>query len=215
MAVAIEADRLGPARRGRRVLAVLVGAGVLVALGVVVALPLVRPAPADAGVVRPVALAQPAPTPAPTAQPAQAGLPFTVYTARDPFEQLVELPDAGTGGVGTDAGTAAGTTASPGGGTTVITPTEAATGPGTATTTPSPGSTAAGSGGTRIELVDVFTGSAGDTQAVVTVNGTGYTVAVGQTFADAITMASAEGACAVFTVDGGPVALCEGDTVRK
>jgi len=172
----------------------------------------------------------PAAAPGPTAQPVQDSDAFPVYSARDPFDQLVADtggadagsapaediapadPSGGTGETGVGDGTATGGTSTGG------TATGDGTDPGTApspSSSPGPGSTATGEGGRRIELVDVYTAPAGGLAAVVTVNGSGYTPVVGDTFAGDIVLVSAEDRCVALSVDGAAVGLCEGDAVRK
>ncbi len=184
------------------------------------------PAPAAAG---------PTAAEGPTAQPVQDGDAFPVYSARDPFDQLVVDTGAGdgatapaegvppadpAGGTGsTDtSGTSAGGTAIDGTSTDGTSTGGTSTDPGTApspSSSPAPRSTATGTGGRRIELVDVYTAPAGGLAAVVIVNGSGYTPAVGDTFAGDIVLVSAEDRCVALRVDGAAVGLCEGDAVRK
>lgn len=193
--------------------------------------------PPTGGVRAPLAQA-PNPTPGPTPTPPPPET-FEVFTARDPFQQLVQPPE--------DAGTAQGASPAPSqGGTTGDTsgtggtgggaspsPTSGPTGsesPSPSTTpqplptaspspSPSPGSSggAGGStqvGATRVELIDVFE-SGGAPTVSVAVNGTGYTVGEGAEFGDRFRLLDVSGTCATFLFGDSRFTLCEGQSIRK
>lgn len=82
----------------------------------------------------------PSPGPTPTAPPVET---FEVFTARDPFQQLVEAPaEDAAGGAQPSPGASPGTTVTTPGGTTVTTPGGTTiTTPGGTTVTTSPGAT--------------------------------------------------------------------------
>lgn len=218
-----------------RPLAALLGAIAALILAGVVGTTRSAPDVGHTTLVRPpAAVVQATPSPVPAAQPVQDTDAFPVYTARDPFEQLVAADTGGDGTTPADgtapadpAGTdstgsdPAGTDAS---GTGTIPDIGGTAGSGPADTTqvppgpapsPSPGATASGQGGRAIELVDVYTAPDGEPAAIITVNGNGYTPSVGDAFAGEMMLVSVDGQCVALRVDGGAVGLCEGDVVRK
>lgn len=102
--------------------------------------------------------------------------------------------------------------------TTVTTVTTAA--PTTTTTTPGAGTataTISGSGTTaqrEVVLEDVFSKS-GKRYVKVSVDGTSYTAAEGDTFADDFTVLDVGSACATFESPSGRFTLCESEAVLK
>lgn len=148
----------------------------------------VDPAVAAAGVTP-----TPEPTEEPTTEPVEES--FEVFSARDPFEQLVEadVAAAPANGEPTVAGGPAATSTDP-----VTDPSEAA----------------AQVNGTTVELVDVYDDAGTDT-VQVTVNGTGYEVTAGDTFADRLEVLEINGQCATFQFDDKRFVLCKGEHIRK
>jgi hypothetical protein len=167
---------------------------------------------------------------------------FEVFTARDPFQQLVEGTPVSTA-PGTTPGTTTPGTTTPGtttpgtttpGTTTPGTTTPGTTTPGTTTpgtTTPgttTPGTTTPGTtdgtttapsgtrvGTTVIRVVEVSTGDDGVVRASVTVNGEGYTVAVGETFARSFKVLDITGDCTTLLFGDSRFTLCAGEEIRK
>ena len=127
----------------------------------------------------------PEPTVAPTTEPEPVTESFEVFTARDPFEQLVD-----------DDASAAAPTTDP-----VTDPSEAA-----APTTQVDGTT--------IELVDVYE-DAGVERVQVTVNGSGYEAAEGELIAERVEVLEIDGQCGTFEYDHNRFVLCEGEHIRK
>ncbi len=149
----------------------------------------------------------------------EAPLPetFEVFTARDPFQQLVE-PDSGTGeATQTQSEAASSETA-----TATPTSTAAAT-PTTTTTTTTTDATqesktglpATRVGETIIRIVDVTPGTDGVERANVTVNGAGYTVAEGETFATSFKVLDITDQCATLLYGDSRFSLCAGEEIRK
>lgn len=183
------------------VLGAVVGVAALALLYLFVVQPLLGDAQ-DVAATTPVPVAtdpSPAPGASPTPEVAEDDEPvsetFEVFTARDPFQQLVVHRDpAQTGG---------------GGGTPSPTPT------GTATPTETPTTPAdAVVGATTIRLVDVFT-DGGVEKILVTVNGTGYEVAEGETFAQRFRVLDITGDCATLLFGDSRFTLCKGEQIRK
>jgi hypothetical protein len=159
---------------------------------------------------------------------------FEVFSARDPFQQLVEVTrtEAGegsaTGGTTTTPGTTPGTTTPDT--TTPGTTTPGTTTPGTTTPgTTTPGTTTPGSGGTDgttapsgtrvgttvIRIVEVSTGDDGVVRVSVTINGEGYTVARGETFARSFRVLDITGECTTLLFGDSRFTLCAGEEIRK
>lgn len=192
-----------------------VSRGVLVTLGVVLGLAVlvlgylyvVQPLIGETGEVAAPSVTSATPTPVPTpgatpapttedgaeaeAEPEPVPETFEVFTARDPFQQLVVVQASG-GGAGQ---------ASP-----APSPTDGAS-PG-----PPPSATV---GATTVRLVDVFTDAAGTEKILVTVNGTGYEVAEGETFAQRFRVLDIAGDCATLLFGDSRFTLCKGEEIRK
>lgn len=125
---------------------------------------------------------------------------FEVFSARDPFQQLVVAPSeqgAGTGEqtTNTDGGTDSGseTGATPpdsSGGTTSV-------------------------DGTIFEVTDVYVGDDGEPVALVTVNGKGYEVREGDVFAEHFEVLDLDESCGTFRYGDERFTLCEGEQIRK
>lgn len=128
-----------------------------------------------------------------------------VFSARDPFQQLVSAEVEGSAD-------------------------ESDTSDGAATATPASNTDAAGEpaeggeakpdadaqvGSTAVRLVDVFTGDDGDARVLVTVNGTGYEVGQGQDFAERLRLLDVKDRCATFLFGDNRFVLCEGEQIRK
>jgi len=128
------------------------------------------------------------PTPTPTAVSTLPVVPV-VIEGKDPFEPLVSAASA-PGPSGGPA-PAPGPSGGPSGG----------------------GSNPSGSS-RRVTLVDVFTRS-GERMATVTVDGTEYTVHVGDTFADNYRLLSLTSSCGNFVFGDERFTLCIGQEVRK
>lgn len=126
---------------------------------------------------------------------------FEVFSARDPFQQLasaeVEAPDVET--------------ADEGG----VTPVATTDGEATGTDADAEPRTTAEVGGTVVRLSDVVTDEAGQPRAVVAVNGTGYEVAEGQTFAERLKLLDITDECATFLFGDNRFVLCKGEQIRK
>jgi hypothetical protein len=128
---------------------------------------------------------------------------FELFASKDPFEPLVD-PTAATG-AGTTTG--ATTTTGGGGGTTV----------GTGGTQGGTGGTSGGGetvGGHSVRLVDVFLDN-GAPRAQVEVDGTVYTAAEGEVFAENFELVSASGECATMLFGDDQFTLCEGEEILK
>jgi hypothetical protein len=180
-------------------LGVALGVGVLALLYLYVVQPLLGDAEEVAQTIPSPAATDPSPEPGESPEPEAlddepVSETFEVFTARDPFQQLVVVPASQTG-TGSPSPSPTGT-ASP-------TPT------GTPTTPPD-----AVVGGTTIRLVDVFT-DGGVEKILVTVNGTGYEVAQGETFADRFRVLDITGQCATLLFGDSRFTLCEGEQIRK
>lgn len=197
-----------------------VNKGLLIVLGVVLVAALVfffvvspllagnEDGAADAAAAAaPATEATPAPEPAAeptseaTTEPEPVAETFEVFSARDPFDQLVDdkaaTPAEGvTPAVDGDPAAAPTDPAAP-----VTDPTEVAA-PSTQV------------GGTTIELVDVYTDD-GVERVQVTVNGSGYEVAEGEVFAERLQVLDIDGQCATFLFGDSRFVLCEGEHIRK
>jgi cytoskeletal protein RodZ len=133
---------------------------------------------------------------------------FELFASKDPFEPLIDSTPAATGA------TAPATTAPP----ATITP--GTTDPGTTDPgTTDPGTTDPGAGGQAVgghtvRLVDVFSQN-GSPRAQVSVDGSVYTVAEGETFADSFQLTSVSGTCATMLFGDDQFTLCEGEEILK
>jgi hypothetical protein len=157
---------------------------------------------------------------------------FEVFTARDPFMQLVVAPVTADPADPTDPTTPPGTT--PPGTTPPGTTPPGTTPPGT--TPPPPGTTPPGTtppgttppgtqpspappgttvGVTTVRLVDVSTGPDGQPQISVTVNGQGFEVGVGDTFRDNFRVLDISGSCTTLLFGDSRFTLCTGEEIRK
>jgi hypothetical protein len=194
------------------VLAVMVGLMLVYAVWTFVASPLLAGNAEEIG-AEPVAAPEPVPEPEPTPEPEPEPIPETieVFSARDPFQQLVR----GSGAGGTAA--AAGSDTTPLAATTTDgqaqapSPTEAPTVAGA-----TPGAPAGAQvGATSIRLIDVFTDDGGQEKVLVQVNGTGYEVGEGDTFAQRFRVLDISGRCATFLFGDNRFTLCRGEEIRK
>ena len=156
------------------------------------------------------------------AQPADAGpaeeapLPetFEVFTARDPFQQLVTPETEQTSGAeqskaGTQVATATPTSTA----AAAAAPSTAATG--AETPEAQTGVPATRVGETVVRIQDVTTGTDGVARASVSVNGAGYTAAQGETFATSFKVLDITGQCATLLYGDSRFSLCAGEEIRK
>jgi hypothetical protein len=132
-------------------------------------------------------IVSPSPTPAPQ--------PTVIFGGRDPFQPLFSSSTPSPTGTGTPS----------------------PTGTGTPSPTPSPTSTSTGTGkgssttigGHVVQLDDVFVSTSGVKKAQIEVDGTVYTVAVGQTFDDNFMLVSFVGdPCTNLVFGDQPFQLC-------
>ncbi len=137
---------------------------------------------------------------------------FEVFSARDPFQQLVSPPVIAAA---PDGDGAAG-----GGGADPADPADPST-PATPVVNPAPvenddptGLPGARVGTTVVRILDVAT-TDGVTRASITVNGTGYQVAEGETFAESFRVLDLSGTCATLLFGDSRFTLCAGDEIRK
>lgn len=154
----------------------------------------------------------------PVAEPTEiAGVEptFQVFSARDPFDQLVAEDTGGSVGDTQDTAAPAGTTLPP-----AQTSPTAPTAPGDddpvelppAPVTGDPARTTVGA--TTIMLEEIFSDGGVDT-ALVLVNDEGYEATEGETVAGDLTVLDIEGSCATMRFDGRRFILCEGEQIRK
>lgn len=139
---------------------------------------------------------------------------FTVFAPKDPFKPLITSADAAGGGTTTDTtGTATGTDT--GNGTGDGSGNGTGTGTGDTGDGTGTGSTDGSSiGGHRVKLIDVF--ASGDKErASIQVDGTVYTVDVGEEFADSFKLLSTSGDCASLLFGDDQFSLCEGQEILK
>ena len=132
---------------------------------------------------------------------------FELFASKDPFEPLID-PTPATAGTTTPGTTDPGTT-DPG------TTDPGTTDPGTTdpgTTDPGTGGQAVG--GHTVRLVDVFSQD-GSPRAQVSVDGSVYTVAEGETFAENFQLTSVSGTCATMLFGDDQFTLCEGEEILK
>lgn len=129
---------------------------------------------------------------------------FEVFSARDPFDQLVT--DVSADPVeGTQDTTAPGDDSTPGD-TTTPDPDGSPAPPG------GPSQTAVGT--TTIRLDEVFM-EEGEPRVLVQVNSDGYEAGEGDTVAGDLTVLEIEGSCATMRLDDTRFILCEGEQIRK
>jgi hypothetical protein len=142
---------------------------------------------------------------------------FELFASKDPFEPLIDETPAAPGAAApgtttpgtTDPGTTTPGTTDPG------TTTPGTTDPGTTDPgTTDPGSGGQAVGGHTVRLVDVFSQD-GSPRAQVSVDGSVYTVAEGETFADNFQLTSVSGTCATMLFGDDQFTLCEGEEILK
>lgn len=167
--------------------------------------------PADEDLSAPIPPPVTAPTPAPTVPddaPPESDDTFETLLPRDPFQQLVVASIPGGGGGTTTPGTT-----TPGSGTGGNGGTGGSGSPG------DPGSGEPGSdaqvGATSVTLVDVFIDDDGVEKVIVEVNGTVYTAAEGEQFAERFQVLDISGECATFLFGDSRFVLCAGEAIRK
>ncbi|MDQ3660153.1 MAG: hypothetical protein M3454_03660 [Actinomycetota bacterium] len=142
---------------------------------------------------------------------------FELFASKDPFEPLIDAtpaagttaPSTTTAPATTDPGTTDPGTTDPG------TTDPGTTDPGTTdpgTTDPGTGGQAVG--GHTVRLVDVFSQD-GSPRAQVSVDGSVYTVAEGETFAESFQLTSVSGTCATMLFGDDQFTLCEGEEILK
>jgi hypothetical protein len=154
---------------------------------------------------------QAAPQASPDAElqdPAVPEADFEIFSARDPFQQLVTASSGGSGAGGDGSGGGSGsdgtdTTGSDGGDPL-------------ASPAPSASPQQRDRGADTVSLVDVFDTDAGAREVLVSVNGSGYQVGEGDEFADDFVVESIADAepCATFSGNS-RFTLCEGEQLRK
>ena len=187
------------ARVSKPLLYTLAGVVVLALVGVFVILPLMGGDDVELG---PVAAATPAvePTPVPTEEPVDElppiGETFEVFSARDPFSQLVTEPSGDTAVVGEPTAD---------GGTASEEPTDATADTPPDTTTED---------GTTVVVEDVFTDD-GEEQVLLSANGTAYTLAEGDTFATNWRVETIDDPCVTLLYGDQARLVCEGESIRK
>ncbi len=133
---------------------------------------------------------------------------FELFASKDPFEPLIDATPA-TAGSTTPGTTTPPATIDPG------TTDPGTTDPGTTdpgTTDPGTGGQAVG--GHTVRLVDVFSQD-GSPRAQVSVDGSVYTVAEGETFAENFQLTSVSGTCATMLFGDDQFTLCEGEEILK
>ena len=185
-------------------LAALGGVVVLALVGVFVIMPMmggdvpVEPVVADA-----VPIAEP--TPEPSIEPSEVlppiGETFEVFSARDPFQQLVKEPESSTPVVGDPA--------SNGG-----TPTEAPSDPVTGEPVKDAPPESTTEDGTTVIVEDVFVED--DVHYVLlTANGTAYTLGEGETFSVNWRVEAIDDPCVTLLYGDQARLVCEGESIRK
>ncbi len=142
-----------------------------------------------------------APTTGPTATPSPmaSATPIAIFGGRDPFQPLFSTTTSTPTGTGTPTPTGTGTV--PTGTPTTPTPTSTGSGTGKGSSTTI--------GGHVVQLDDVFVSTSGVKKAQIEVDGTVYTVAVGQTFDDNFMLVSFVGdPCTNLVFGDQPFQLC-------
>ena len=215
MATREETTRAGGDVAGRQLLIVVGG---LVLLLIVLWFMFLRGGGEEpaAAPVAPLITAAPTPEVTPDAdEPNQPGggpvETFEVFASKDPFEPLVD--PAGTSGGPTGTAPATDPGAAPGDG---------GTGTGTGTgTNGAGGGTNGGSGdggsnisGHTVRLIDVYRED-GRTRAQIQVDGTVYTVDVGERFAENFELVDVSGECASILYGDDQFSICEGEEILK
>ena len=138
---------------------------------------------------------------------------FTVFAPKDPFKPLLTSSDTATGATGTgDTGT--GTAGTGDNGTGDNGTGDNGTGTDNGTGDGGTGDDGSSVGGHRVKLIDVFTDKNKE-RASVQVDGTVYTVDVGETFADSFKLLSTSGNCASLLFGDDQFSLCEGQEILK
>jgi hypothetical protein len=146
---------------------------------------------------------------------------FEVFTARDPFQQLVS---AGGGSSVTPIGSGGGDGDSQGGAQIGHLDEDDEDGSGVGDSGSDGGEGGSGGGGhgsgtavdgTVVQLVEVFEDTDGTETVQVTVNGSGYEVTEGDDFARRFRVLDISGQCATFLYGDQRFTLCEGETIRK
>jgi hypothetical protein len=132
---------------------------------------------------------------------------FEVFSARDPFDQLV-VEDSGTGG---SDGTQDTTTPSDGT-DTATDPDPAQDGGSPDTSTGEPAQAEVGV--TTIRLDEVFS-EGGEQKVIVEVNSDGYEAAESETVAGGLKVLDIADSCATMSFDGNRFILCEGERIEK
>ena len=187
-----------------RPLLIVVG---LVAIAAVAYLLLASGQSEDVAAVDPAAsdiASEPAVPPAELAEPTETSSEieaveptFDVFSARDPFEQLVSNTNGTDGSVGTTTPTSTTTPA------TDTTP-----------TTPSDDGAQTTVGTTTIRLDEVFRQDGTD-KVLVQVNSDGYEAAEDETVAGNLTVLDIADSCATMRFEDTRFILCEGEQIRK
>lgn len=193
---------------------VLVGVGVLTVVAVLalVVRPLLFGGGDDAGfeqleIGAAAPSGEPVPTEEPTTEPELVPETFEVFSARDPFQQLV--PSGSTSAEGTTvAASGTGTSATPD--TAADT---AGTDGGSAPVDGSTDSAPAAVGATQVQLVETEADSSDE--VVVSVNGTAHRAAAGEVFADRFRVLDVDGDCAALLFGDSRFSLCEGESITK
>jgi hypothetical protein len=185
--------------RDRRAL-MLLGAAAGVALLAFVFLNVLRGGGGEEAVppVPPISTGGPTPTPtvSPTPMPRETLPPVVLAGSRDPFSIPPSLQTGSPPPSGSVSPPPTGTgTAPPPTGTGTPTPTPTTPGGGQSTTM----------GGHTVVLLDIFQGG---TKVQVEVDGTVYTVSVGETFAGKFRLVSISGSCARFVFGDEAFTLC-------
>jgi len=175
--------------RDRRALLLLGGVMVVAAIGyfLFVSGGSKKPAPVAVGTTGSIATVPTTPTPTPSTSPSPSehAAEKLVFTGRDPFQpvgaNVVTVPPASSSPSVSPAG-------SPPSGPT--------------------GGSSTSVGGHTVVLIDIFT-SGGAQKAQVEVDGTVYTVGVGDNFSDNFMLESIDDGCADFLFGDDPFTLCE------
>ena len=190
-------------RVSKGLLYTLAGVVVLALIGLFVLLPLMS---GDAALEEPtVAVADPQATPAPEVEPTpepSEELPpivetFEVFSARDPFQQLVNESSDVVAVVG-DPTVDGGTTATPTTGDPAV-------------NTPSDSTS---EDGTKVVVEDVFVEDDVDS-VLLTANGTAYTLVEGDTFATNWRVEAIDDPCVTLLYGDQARLVCEGESIRK
>ena len=135
---------------------------------------------------------------------------FEVFASKDPFEPLVN--PAGATGAPTGTAPATDPGAAPGDGGT-----GAGNGDGTGTNGGNDGGSGDGSSnvsGHTVRLIDVYRQN-GRTRAQIQVDGTVYTVDVGERFAENFELVDVSGECASILYGDDQFSICEGEEILK